>query len=223
MPYAGIDLWEHNQGRGVNVATSAPLKQGSRSFSIPELVALTREGVIRIPNFQRAFVWESEDVRKFFDSLFRGFPVGTILFWQHEAAGGVESIGPAEIKTDREENALWVVDGQQRITSLFASLTPDHRNSDDRFDVYFDLASQKFVNSRRGVPPRRAIPVNEALETRTLLTWLRLHEEELEAEDYDIADQLGGALRDYQLPAYVVTSDDQNLLREIFDRVYLRS
>ncbi|MFF0455566.1 DUF262 domain-containing protein [Nocardia africana] len=180
---------------------------------------MAQKGSIRVPSFQRSYVWTAEDVRKLFDSLYRGFPVGTVLFWQHEAPAGPSDLGPIKVDAEAEEHALWVVDGQQRIISLFASLTSGLREIDDRFDVYFDLAAEKFVTSRRGVPPRRAVPVSEALETRSLLNWLRLHADELEPDDFEAADRLGGALRDYHVPAYVVTSDDQDLLREIFDRV----
>jgi hypothetical protein len=116
-------------------------------------------------------------------------------------------------------DALWVVDGQQRITSLFGALSPVHQGVDDRFEVYFDLAAQTFVNPRRGTVPSRSVPVRAVLETRSLLNWTRHHEAELDAGDLDLVDRLGGVLRDYKIPAYIVTGDDQNLLREIFDRV----
>lgn len=195
------------------------IQSGSRSFSISELVNLAEEGAIRVPKFQRMFVWDASDVRQLFDSLYRGFPVGTILLWQQPASAGVASFGPIDIEVGARSDAFWVVDGQQRVSSLYGSLSPRHKGLDDRFEVYFDLETGKFVNPRRGVVSSRSLPVREALETRALLNWLRQHEDDLESEDFDLADRLGGVLRDYKIPAYVVTGDDQNLLREIFDRV----
>ena len=59
--------------------TITPLeKSGSSSFSIPEIVAAAEIGRIRVPTFQRQFVWNAGDVRDLFDSLYRGFPVGTL-------------------------------------------------------------------------------------------------------------------------------------------------
>jgi hypothetical protein len=52
-----------------------------------------------------------------------------------------------------------------------------------------------------------------------LISWLREHGEDLELEDYDIADRLGGTIWDYRFPAYIVESDDEHLLRDVFDRV----
>lgn len=191
----------------------------SGSFGIPELVMLARQGKLRVPTFQRSFVWDASDVRQLFDSLYRGFPIGTILLWRRPGEAGSVSFGPIEIEVGEASDALWVVDGQQRITSLFGALSPDHKGLDDRFEVYFDLETQRFINPRRGVVPSRSVPVREALETRSLLNWSRQHEADLEIEDLDLVDKLGGVLREYKVPAYIVTGEDQNLLREIFDRV----
>jgi Protein of unknown function DUF262 len=205
---------------GDYVTIGLPLDaSGSGIFSIPEIVRLAGEGSIRVPKFQRSFVWKAKDVLRLFDSIYRGFPIGTILLWRHDAPAGEVELGPIKFAVQETTNALWVVDGQQRITSLFGALSPDWALADDRFEVYFDLSSSKFTNPRRGVLPRRALPVREALETRSLLTWLRTHGDDLEVPDFDLADRLGGALRDYKVPAYIVSGNDQKILREVFDRV----
>lgn len=192
---------------------------GSGTFSIPELVRLAGDGTIRIPIFQRSFVWDAQDVLKLFDSIYRGFPIGTILLWRQRGPKGRVRLGPIEFDVEEKTEALWVVDGQQRITTLFGCLSPQAKNADDRFELYFNLANQRFTHIRRGVRSPRILPVREALETRTLLMWLRQHAEELDASDYDVADRLGGALRDYRILSYIITGNDHDLLREVFDRV----
>lgn len=194
-------------------------RSGSASFSIPDIVTLAAGGTIRVPTFQRQFEWGAKDVRDLFDSLYRGFPVGTLLLWRHRAPAGRIQLGPVALDVSEDSDALWVVDGQQRITSLFVSLWHDYDGTDARFQVYFDLSNEKFINPRSGAVPPRAIPVREALETRSLLNWLRRHSTDLEPDDFDLADRLGGALRDYRIPAYVVSGEDHALLREVFDRV----
>lgn len=216
----GVTLRLMIDGRGsVDVPAGVLTHTRSDSFGIPELIALAGQGRLRVPTFQRTFVWDASDVRQLFDSLYRGFPIGTVLLWRRPGEAGPISFGPIEIEVDEAPDALWVVDGQQRITSLFGALSPDHKGIDDRFEVYFDLETSRFVNPRRGVVPSRSVPVREALETRTLLNWSRQHEADLDAEDLNLVDRLGGVLREYKVPAYIVTGDDQNLLREIFDRV----
>lgn len=192
---------------------------GSTEYSIPELVKLAGEGSLRIPKFQRSFVWDAADVRRLFDSIYRGFPIGTLLLWRREAPAAEISFGPISFYAPHRTDALWVVDGQQRITSLFGALTPDRQGRDERFEVYFDLASHRFVTLRHNIARPRTIPIREALETKLLASWVRTHSEDLEPQDFDLADALVGVIRDYRVSAYVVAEEDEYLLREVFDRV----
>jgi hypothetical protein len=175
--------------------------------------------MVRVPTFQRQYVWTTKDVRELFDSIYRGFPVGTLLFWRHHGEAGQVNLGPLKISVEDEPNALWVVDGQQRVISLFGALSNDHVGFDERFEIYFDLNTQKIATMKRGVIPPRSIPIREALETRTLLHWLRDNSDRLEPQDFDVADKLGAAIRDYRVPVYIIEGDNQTLLREVFDRV----
>lgn len=194
-------------------------RSGSTSFDIPRLLQQAESGVLRVPTFQRSFVWDAGDVRQLFDSIYRGFPLGTLLLWQRPVPQEVAVFGPLRIAAEASNDGLVVVDGQQRITSLVASLSAHTKGMDDRFEVFFDLARQRFVGLVRGVPPRRAIPVRELLESRRLLAWLRENDDDLEPEDLETADELSGAIRDYRISAYIVEGDDEALLREVFDRV----
>lgn len=74
-------------------------------------------GDIGLPDIQRPFVWSNTKVRDLFDSMYRGFPVGYFLFWEN-AAPGAKQIGVGE-KQHKAPQRL-IVDGQQRLTSLYA-------------------------------------------------------------------------------------------------------
>lgn len=75
-------------------------------------------GDIALPDIQRPFVWSNAKVRDLFDSMYRGFPVGYFLFWENTNETGVKQIGVGE----KQHNvaARLIVDGQQRLTSLYA-------------------------------------------------------------------------------------------------------
>lgn len=188
------------------------------TYDISDIVRLATAGSVRVPHFQRSFVWDASDVLKLFDSIWRGFPIGTLLLWRHEAEGGQAKLGPLTIDVPYVSDALWVVDGQQRITSLVGALSGAVQGRDARFLVGFDLRRRRFVHLENKPSPH-VLPVSVALETRQLLAWLRDHEPDLTVEDLDTADALGGVLRDYQIPAYIVDTSDETLLREVFDRV----
>ena len=91
---------------------------GSSTISIPELIGQAREGFIRIPHFQRPFVWDASDVRRLFDSIYRGFPIGTVILWLRDAPSHEVNLGPINFTAPAYDTALWVVDGQQRIISF---------------------------------------------------------------------------------------------------------
>lgn len=75
-------------------------------------------GDIGLPDIQRPFVWSNAKVRDLFDSMYRGFPVGYLLFWENAQANGAKQIGVGE-KQHAVPSRL-IVDGQQRLTSLYA-------------------------------------------------------------------------------------------------------
>jgi hypothetical protein len=75
-------------------------------------------GDIGLPDIQRPFVWSNSKVRDLFDSMYRGFPVGYFLFWENASSGGTKHIG-TEGKQHTTPSRL-IVDGQQRLTSLYS-------------------------------------------------------------------------------------------------------
>ena len=90
-------------------------------FDLDHLVKNIDRGDVALPDIQRPFVWSTAKVRDLFDSMYNGFPVGYLLFWTTEAPVGSRQVG-----TDAKEEkvARWlIVDGQQRLTSLYAVLT----------------------------------------------------------------------------------------------------
>ncbi|WP_372922347.1 DUF262 domain-containing protein [Roseovarius sp.] len=75
-------------------------------------------GDIALPDIQRPFVWKNSKVRDLFDSMYRGFPVGYFLFWENTNETGVKQIGIGA--KQHGTAARLIVDGQQRLTSLYA-------------------------------------------------------------------------------------------------------
>ena len=73
---------------------------------------------IGLPDIQRPFVWSNAKVRDLFDSMYRGFPVGYLLFWENAHTDGARQIGVEE--RQHTVPSRLIVDGQQRLTSLYA-------------------------------------------------------------------------------------------------------
>lgn len=80
------------------------------------------QGRIKIPKFQRDFVWGKEQTASFLDSVIKGYPVGTIILWKtKDELRHVKNIGNAELpESPAGDYVSYVLDGQQRLTSLYA-------------------------------------------------------------------------------------------------------
>lgn len=89
-------------------------------YELSNLLHYIDLGDIGLPDIQRPFVWPNAKVRDLFDSMYKGFPVGYILFWENAGADGARHIGSTE-KQHHIANRL-IVDGQQRLTSLYSVL-----------------------------------------------------------------------------------------------------
>jgi uncharacterized protein with ParB-like and HNH nuclease domain len=83
-------------------------------YSIETLLPFVKSGEIAIPEIQSPFVWDATKVRNLLDSLYQGFPVGYLITWRNpniHLKDGTLSTGKRIL-----------IDGQQRVTALMASL-----------------------------------------------------------------------------------------------------
>ena len=86
----------------------------AKAFQIDDLLTQVPDGAIRIPPFQRGLKWEDKDRLELCDSIYRGYPVGTLLFWKHSAPAARIPLGRLTVDAPARSDTLWVVDGQPR-------------------------------------------------------------------------------------------------------------
>lgn len=109
-------------------------------YSIRNIINKIQSGEIRIPSFQRDYVWEYEDMAFLIDSLYKGFPIGSILFWRtSERLHTKKQLGNYILPEPQKNYPIdYVLDGQQRLTSLFSifqtELSPEVTND---MGIYF--------------------------------------------------------------------------------------
>lgn len=184
------------------------------AFEVDHLVELAWKGQIRVPHFQRDFRWGAEDVRRLFDSILKGYPVGSLLFWVRPAPARRLRLGALQIDAPQMDRAFWAVDGQQRIVSLANALHAEGRK-DARFALSYDLGRRDFVPSPDREEPL-VIPLPRLFELRGILEWISDYPE---AEDHiDHAFEVNRSLREFRIPAYQVEDADVSVIRDIFDR-----
>jgi hypothetical protein len=105
---------ERGRGRGATMALFT-----TKNYPVNALIEDIDLGKIGLPELQRPFVWPNVNVRNLFDSLYRGYPAGFLLFWETGTEAGLKGIGT---KNEQSVPKLAIVDGQQRLTSLYAAI-----------------------------------------------------------------------------------------------------
>ncbi len=189
------------------------------TVTVKELIRKVQAGEIRVPLFQRPLRWKGEDVQRLMDSLWRGYPVGSLLFWKRRASAEKVRIGGAWIDAPAVADAWWVVDGQQRTTALAAALLDLDHAGDSRWTLRFDPEREQFIEG--APPPDRAgrdVPLSVLGDLRRLGRWFR-NDGQLEAEEVDRVEDAQQRLLDYAIPAYIVDTDDEPALRAVFARL----
>lgn len=177
----------------------APIfETGNRA--VGTLLEEIEQGTIALPDMQRQFVWEDTKVRELLDSLFVGFPVGTLVLWRTTDDRDARTVG----SDNRALRATTlVIDGQQRLTSLYAvlrnkpvvgrggeprNITIAFRPRDGRFDVA-DAAIRQDPEYLANVSELWLGPRTKSVIKRELLKGLTARGHSVTDEYADAVDQ----------------------------------
>ncbi|MHB1685353.1 MAG: DUF262 domain-containing protein [Bacilli bacterium] len=194
------------------------------SIKIDKLRNKILEGEMKIPPFQRGFVWKLEQVIELLDSIYNDYPVGSILLWEtNDDLPSSRNIGGFQIPEPRAELPYsYILDGQQRVTSIFATFCRDLPQDGsafdadlDMFDIYFILDEQKFIHKSK-------------LNTSHINLELRLlfdnYEFNMEISKYDRskaknAVDLQSLFQNYELPTVTIKKREKTEVGTIFERI----
>jgi hypothetical protein len=109
--------------------------------NVRDLVSMIERGELRLPEMQRRYVWKAPRIRDLLDSLYRGYPSGSILVWETEAEQPTRDLAVAQQPSPFSGHKL-LLDGQQRLTSLSAVLRGEPiavRGRTRAIDILFNL------------------------------------------------------------------------------------
>lgn len=202
-----------------------PRKPEARTLKVEDLVETVRRGQVRIPRFQRGLRWTADDVVKLFDSIYRGYPIGSLLFYKRLAKADRLMVGPVAVEAPETSEAWWVVDGQQRVTALTACLLrssplPVRPNRQDPHVLYFDAVRQKLeAPSSSGVVPSNWVPLPQLYEASQLTEWVYGWEHRANEELRRVVFEAGARIREYPIPLYLIETGDAKVAEEIYYRV----
>ncbi len=202
--------------------------------SLQSILLDIKNGSIHIPSFQRDYVWNKDDIKNLFDSIKRKYPIGAVLFWSpdNELGGFKDRIGSYYVNSF-SKNLTYILDGYQRLSTLFGCLTNPNRTELDRnieewneyFNLFYDLDEDAFVYIRPKIEPKPfQIPVYLLMNSSDFRKYARLNFEQIDDESlinkyYDRADDLSRTFSDYQIALVDINNATIEEAVEIFSRV----
>lgn len=219
---------------------SSKLKIDTRVRSLKNYLEEFEQGVFQIPSFQRDFLWTQDDIKQLFDSIKNNYPIGSILFWKPSENAtswiGENKVGPYKIKNKSNKEPIYILDGFQRLSSLFGCLTnPNKFNPENleidkldwkrNFNLFYDLEEEQFMYLRSTLNnPAHQVPVYVFMNSIDFRQYARRNFENLQDESkielyYDRADEIGQIFTNYQIASVDINYANIEEAVEIFWRV----
>ena len=202
-------------------------------YTLKKLIEDIDLGEIGLPDIQRPFVWGTRTVRDLLDAMYRGYPIGYLLFWENGYTGEHRTIG-----ADHKQKAprLLIVDGQQRLTSLYAVVKGepiiDKEFRRQRIRIAFHPLEERFEVTNSAIEKDAAWIADVSLlwqPDTSLLSFTREYFDRLrEKREVTPEEERRGEkaierlqkLLDYPLTALEVSSSvDEDRVAEIFVRI----
>jgi hypothetical protein len=195
------------------------------NLTIREILDAVYRGQIRIPAFQRGFVWEPDRVAFLIDSIYKLYPFGALLFWRtNERLQTENELGPFVLPDpDADFPIDYVLDGQQRITSIFGVFQTELAGTSETWkDVYYDFQassdvqeSQFFALDSGEVDQSRHFPLRAIYQTAEYRRLTRGMTDQLA----DRIDAMQSVFKEARIPVQSFRTEEKEKVAIIFERI----
>lgn len=194
-------------------------------------------GRLRVPKFQRPFVWRPEQMLNLFDSIERGYPIGSLLVWDTNLSlPSLDRLADIEIPPPTGGTTSFLLDGHQRFSTLFGSLlrrpavSAASGQREWMWHIYRilgdrDERSDRFRHWKQaGDPPPTYLPMRAVLRTMDFLAYSRrLSDAVGDSAILDAlveeAEQLAHRIKSYQVAVVRLQGGDLRHAVEVFSRL----
>ena len=199
-------------------------KPDSKKYT--DLISEIQKGQIKIPKFQRDFVWSIDKTAKLLDSILKGYPIGTFILWEtNERLNDIKNIGnlvlppvPDDIKVQ------YVLDGQQRITSLYAAFLgasiqkEGEKKITNYGSIFVDLEGDIDNNDEQIIVSEQPETKNISLKDLLNSKYSDLREN-YSNEDIDKIQEYKETFTSYDFSTVVLRKEDIDSAIEVFTRI----
>lgn len=196
------------------------------NISIRKIIDKISCGEIRIPSFQRGFVWEPEAVSFLMDSLFKNYPIGTVLLWRtKEQLENERKLGRFSLPEPSKDYPIdYVLDGQQRLTSIFSVFQTELVPDEDMNwrDIYYIMGKSQKSQETQFTPlsddevdSTKHFPLSVLFDS----VKYRRATERLDDNAKQEIDKLQEVFKEVTVPMQLMETDDKNIVAIVFERV----
>ena len=192
-----------------------------------ELVRDIRSGICQIPRFQRGFVWDKQQAATLIDSVIKGFPIGAFILWKtKERMGAHKKFGGVILESPPESDFVnYVLDGQQRLTSLFLALQgialEGDNPAEDYGRIYADLNPKKSWDGDDALcvteEPPAGIPIHQLVAGDYDV--MRAFEDRHGREAVKLANRMREAITRYKFATIEIQDMPLGTVAEMFTRI----
>lgn len=218
----------------------------AKPIKIEKIIFKIEDGDIKIPAFQRGYVWDESQVIDLLDSIYKDYPIGSILLWlanKDVRLRSTRNIAGISLPKRKDEYPVnYVLDGQQRLSSLYAIFKHGHDGVEYEtegigipkhsiFDVYFDIEKKRFLHSNdlpKYISHKKNqlsvfdVHKNEAfikfshiLDHESLLTAIS----ELDKSQRSTVIDLQKKFNNYEIPIVTISGRSKQEVGVIFERI----
>ncbi len=197
-------------------------------FSIRQAIERVTAGQLRVPAFQRGFVWDIERVAYLMDSIYKDYPFGSLILWRTKTQLRSErALGPFELpERDPDYPIDYVLDGQQRLTSIFGVFQTDIEpipGSDVGWtEIYYDFEAQRDLQESQfealkpeEADPARYFPITTFFDP---VAYRAATQHLNEARIREI-DAVQATFKEATIPTQLIETDDRGKVAIVFERV----
>lgn len=195
-------------------------------LTIRKILANVQNGTIRVPAFQRGFVWDTERVAYLMDSIYKEFPYGALILWRtKEKLTHERHLGPFQLPDVEPDYPIdYVLDGQQRLTSIFGVFQTelDPVDTTPWPAVYFDMSAEAVLQESQFVCPNpEDVDLNRHFPLGTFfdVTAYRKATSGLTTEQAELIDGVQSVFKEAVIPTQEVATEDRAKVAIVFERV----
>lgn len=198
----------------------------THSYKFTALLSDIEQGLIKIPQFQREFVWSKEQSAKLMDSIVKGYPIGTFIFWKtKERLRSIRNIGGIDLPDTPEGDFIqYVLDGQQRMTSLYASLRGlkikrENGKEEDFSEIYIDLLANEDEDEDIVITDITDKEEGAFIKLTELLNGGLSLAKKYDEKYHEKLEQYDKRISTYDFPVVLIKNSSIDIATEIFTRI----